>query len=124
MGPLSQLACLHIRLDDMIAHPPQIIYVFLLIVFLELEESVQRAPTIRLLESAICSQYYHDTSAIGDIKESMCKTPPIQSKLAHTRGALSLFDALPGLTAYNSLLLLPLTCVSHSAGLVLRFHGR
>ncbi|EUC45994.1 hypothetical protein COCMIDRAFT_4839 [Bipolaris oryzae ATCC 44560] len=83
------------RIKQWTAHPPTLIFVFLLIIFLELEESVQRAPTIRLLENAVCSQYYRDELDVGDIEESMCKTPAIQSKLAHIRGFLSLFDAIP-----------------------------
>lgn len=82
--------------SGLIPRPPKLIYVFLLIVFLELEESMQKAPTIRLLENAICSQYYYYEPNIGEIKESMCKTSLIQSRLAHIRGALSLFDAVPG----------------------------
>ncbi|KAH6860351.1 major facilitator superfamily domain-containing protein [Alternaria alternata] len=81
--------------SGLIPRPPKLIYVFLLIVFLELEESMQKAPTIRLLENAICSQYYYYEPNIGEIKESMCKTSLIQSRLAHIRGALSLFDAVP-----------------------------
>ncbi|CAN9096980.1 unnamed protein product [Alternaria alternata] len=95
MGPPALLQRLNARASDLISNPPKLIYVFLLIVFLELEESVQKAPTIRLLENAICSQHYQHEPNIGDIKESMCKTAPIQSKLAHIRGALSLFDAVP-----------------------------
>jgi hypothetical protein len=96
MGLPAFIQRLNARARDLISNPPKLIYVFFLIVFLELEESVQKAPTIRLLENAICSQYYHHEPNIGDIKESMCKTPPIQSRLAHVRGALSLFDAVPG----------------------------
>jgi hypothetical protein len=99
MGLLSQLRRFRTRVGNVMASSPGLVYVFLLIVFLELEESAQRAPTIRLLENAICLQYYRDHSAagvVGDVDESMCKTPSIQSKLARTRGVLSLVDAVPG----------------------------
>ncbi|KAH8679485.1 major facilitator superfamily domain-containing protein [Ilyonectria robusta] len=54
-----------------------------------------RAPTIRLLESAICHQHYRHDEPVGDIDESMCKLVPIQAKLARVRGLMSFFDALP-----------------------------
>lgn len=96
MGASALFQRFSARGRGLISHPPKLFYVFLLIVFLELEESVQKAPTIRLLENAICSQHYQHEPGTGNIKESMCKTPPIQSRLAHIRGALSLFDAVPG----------------------------
>lgn len=90
---LKQLAA---RAAAFLDDPPRLTYVFLLIVFLELEESVQRVPTIRLLESAICHQHYRHVELAGDIDESMCKLVPIQAKLARVRGLMSFFDALPG----------------------------
>ncbi|KAL3479806.1 major facilitator superfamily domain-containing protein [Aspergillus californicus] len=78
-----------------VRHPPTILFIFCLITLLELEESVQRAPTIRLLENAICQRYYRDAQVDGPIDEFMCKDDLIQVKLAHIRGLLSLFDSLP-----------------------------
>jgi hypothetical protein len=110
--------------SGLISHPPKLIYVFLLIVFLELEESMQRAPTIRLLENAICSQYYYYEPNTGEIKESMCKTSLIQSRLAHIRGVLSLFDAVPGIVPVGfHKLLQTLTHNSHSTRLFLWLFG-
>ncbi|RDW85282.1 hypothetical protein BP6252_02872 [Coleophoma cylindrospora] len=90
----SLTACVT-RSKALISAPPTVVFVFILAVLLELEESLQRAPTIRLLENAICRQYYeHEhSSALPD--EGMCKTEPIQIKLAHVRGLMSLFDSLP-----------------------------
>ncbi|KAL4821136.1 major facilitator superfamily domain-containing protein [Aspergillus spinulosporus] len=78
-----------------IKNPPTLLFIFCLVTLLELEESVQRAPTIRLLENAICQRYYRDKQVDGPIDEFMCKEDLIQVKLAHIRGWLSLFDSLP-----------------------------
>ncbi|PGH08513.1 hypothetical protein AJ80_07833 [Polytolypa hystricis UAMH7299] len=78
-----------------IQHPPTIVFVYVLAVLLELEESVQKAPTIRLLENAICNKHYQHDLPSGQIDESMCKIEPIQVRLAHIRGLLSAFDSLP-----------------------------
>jgi len=86
------------RMTTFVKNPPKLIYVFFLIVFLELEESVQRAPTIRLLENAICLQHNRDRVFDHGIDEALCKTVPIQAKLARIRGMMSFFDALPGMT--------------------------
>ncbi|KAF2261848.1 MFS general substrate transporter [Lojkania enalia] len=91
----SHVRGLRARLYNAAANPPKLLYVFFLIVFLELEESVQRAPTIRILENAVCQQHYRTHPISHGIEESMCKTAQIQSKLAHVRGILSFFDALP-----------------------------
>ena len=69
---------------------PMIMYLSLLMISLEFEESVQAVPTVRLYESAICQQYYH-----GLVDESKCKIKPVQQKLARVRGWQGLFDALP-----------------------------
>lgn len=76
-------------------HPPTVTFIFLLVILLELEESVQRAPTIRLLENAICQRYYRSDGPPGPIDERMCKEEPIQVELAYVRGLLSFFDSLP-----------------------------
>lgn len=83
---------------------PPTTFVFLLVVLLELEESVQRAPTIRLLEHAICQKHYQDElhGADDSIDESMCKLDPIQVRLAYVRGMLSFFDSLPSELLYSS----------------------
>jgi hypothetical protein len=73
---------------------PITVFIFGLVILLELEESVQKAPTIRLLENAICQKYYQH-ALVGPIDERMCKEEPIQVRLAHVRGLLSFFDSLP-----------------------------
>ncbi len=83
------------RAQALVMRPPTVVFVFLLAILLELEESVQRAPTIRLLENAICQKHYKDALYIGPIDESMCKNGPIQVRLAHIRGFLSFFDSIP-----------------------------
>ncbi|KAL4860966.1 major facilitator superfamily domain-containing protein [Aspergillus spectabilis] len=83
------------RCWSLIRNPPTLLFIFCLVTLLELEESVQRAPTIRLLENAICQRYYRDKQLDGPIDEFMCKEDFIQVKLAHIRGLLSLFDSLP-----------------------------
>ena len=90
--PLNELLA---RVHSFIKHPPPLVFVFVLVVLLELEESVQRVPTIRLLENAICQKHYQDEHLPGPINESMCKTEHIQVRLAHIRGLLSFFDSLP-----------------------------
>ncbi|OJD10911.1 hypothetical protein AJ78_08199 [Emergomyces pasteurianus Ep9510] len=90
------------RVQQFIQQPPTIVFVYLLAVFLELEESVQKAPTIRLLENAICNKHYHNELPPGQVDESMCKIEPIQVRLAHIRGLLSFFDSLPSENCYLS----------------------
>lgn len=75
---------------------PMLIYLLLLNVLLEIEEVVQMAPTIRLLENAICNKYYASGATHGIIDEKLCKIDEIQERLAHIRGFLSFFDAIPG----------------------------
>ncbi|PGH29195.1 hypothetical protein GX50_08058 [[Emmonsia] crescens] len=83
------------RVQQFISQPPTIVFVYLLAICLELEESVQKAPTIRLLENAICRKHYQHEFPSGQIDESMCKIEPIQVRLAHIRGLMSFFDSLP-----------------------------
>ncbi|OCK91093.1 uncharacterized protein K441DRAFT_576376 [Cenococcum geophilum 1.58] len=90
--PLDELLA---RVHSFIKRPPSLVFVFVLVVLLELEESVQKVPTIRLLENAICQKHYQDETLSGPINESMCKTEFIQVRLAHIRGLLSFFDSLP-----------------------------
>lgn len=80
----------------LLKHPPSLAILFLLVILLELEESVQRAPTIRILEDAICRKHYRSEGHIQPIEEHMCKISAVQERLAHVRGLLSFFDGLPG----------------------------
>ncbi|KAF2841302.1 MFS general substrate transporter, partial [Patellaria atrata CBS 101060] len=67
-------------------------------VLLEISEVVQIAPTIRLLEDAICRQYYRSSGELGaleEVHEMMCKIEVVQAHLACVRGWLGFFDAIP-----------------------------
>jgi len=75
---------------------PILLYLLLLNVLLEVEEVVQMAPTIRLLENAICNKHYASRGTQSIIDEKLCKINEIQERLAHIRGFLSFFDAIPG----------------------------
>jgi hypothetical protein len=75
---------------------PMLLYLLLLNVLLEIEEVVQMAPTIRLLENAICNKHYASGGTRGIIDEKLCKINEIQERLARIRGFLSFFDAIPG----------------------------
>lgn len=96
MRLLQFLRRFNVLIEQWTAHSPKLIFVVLLIGFLKLAESVQRAPTTRLLENVVFSQYYFDDPDVDDIEESMFKMPIIQSKLAHLRGFLNLLDTVPG----------------------------
>lgn len=63
------------------------------------------APEIRLLEMAVCRDYYrvHDPSVIGDaplsyVEEHLCKNNKIQVELAYIRATKSLLMNIPGHT--------------------------
>jgi hypothetical protein len=60
-------------------------------------------PEVRLLEMAVCRDYYrvHDPSVIGPpplayVPEERCKLKPIQRDLAYIRASKSLLMTLPG----------------------------
>lgn len=69
---------------------PMMVYLILLMVLLELEESMQFVPKVRLYESAVCQRYYKDK-----VSEDTCKIREIQQTLAHVLGWQGFFDALP-----------------------------
>lgn len=57
---------------------------------------------LRMLELGACREYYgvHDPSVIdsnGNIEESLCKDPAIQSRLAQIRSLMAFIEAVPGL---------------------------
>lgn len=80
---------------------PMMVYLILLMALLELEESMQSVPTVRLYESAVYQQYYKDK-----VSEDKYKTRKIQQTPAHVRGWQSFFDVLPTL-----LLSIPFGCL-------------
>lgn len=58
---------------------------------------VIEVPVIRLLEIAICNQYYRGRIVDAqDISEKLCKVAPVQGKLSVLVGWKFSFDALPG----------------------------
>jgi hypothetical protein len=74
---------------------PPMVFVYSLVILLELEESVQRVPTICLLENTICQRLHRSTYTTTLVDEKMCKENPVQVQLAYYRGLLSFFDSLP-----------------------------
>ncbi|CAG8290601.1 unnamed protein product, partial [Penicillium salamii] len=74
---------------------PPLMFIFSLVILLELEESVQRVPTIRLLENAICQRLHQSLDPTTPLDEKMCKGNSVQVQLAYYRGLLSFFDSLP-----------------------------
>ncbi len=91
---------------------PLIYYLIVLMVLLGLEEFVQAAPTIRLLESAICQQHYVTSDNEGPINEEICKIDKIQRRLAFIRGWQGFFNALPSQFAVIALLTLLATQIN------------
>ncbi|KAL1638481.1 hypothetical protein SLS56_000290 [Neofusicoccum ribis] len=70
----------------------------------DLGDGLTAAPEVRLLEMALCRDYYRarDPSVIGPpplsyVRESACKRDEIQVELAYLRALMSLFKAIPGL---------------------------
>ena len=72
-----------------------VVFLIILMVFLELEESIQAAPTVRLIESAICQKHYSSVEPGLLVDESRCKDDIVQRRLAFVRGWQGLFDAIP-----------------------------
>ncbi|KAB2571672.1 Solute carrier family 46 member 3, partial [Lasiodiplodia theobromae] len=70
----------------------------------DLGDGLTAAPEVRLLEMAVCRDYYRtrDPSVIGPpplnyVREELCKRDEIQVELAYLRALKSLFAAIPGL---------------------------
>lgn len=74
---------------------PSVVFLIILMVLLELEESIQAAPTVRLIESAICQKHFSSVESGLSVDESRCKDDIIQRRLAFVRGWQGLFDAIP-----------------------------
>ena len=64
-----------------------------LTISLMMEDVAQAAPTIRLMEYAICQQYYQPQR--GMVDESLCRIEPIQTRLAHINGWQVCINAAP-----------------------------
>ncbi|KAL0253439.1 hypothetical protein SLS55_010418 [Diplodia seriata] len=70
----------------------------------DLGDGLTAAPEVRLLEMAVCRDYYRarDPHLIGPpplsyVREELCKRDEIQVELAYLRALKSLFAAIPGL---------------------------
>ncbi|OJD32597.1 mfs transporter [Diplodia corticola] len=70
----------------------------------DLGDGLTAAPEVRLLEMAVCRDYYHehDPRLIGPpplsyVREELCKRDEIQVELAYLRALKGLFAAVPGL---------------------------
>lgn len=76
------------------------ICIFLLKFTLTFYTTIFDLPLVRLVERAVCVEYYK-AQASGpdwqDVQENMCKIVPIQNKLAYVLGFRLSFYALPGL---------------------------
>ena len=80
---------------------PILWYLLVCVTLLGLEEFIQKAPTVRLIESAICRQHYSSVDHQGPIDEPMCKLDAIQQRLAFIQGRQGLFDALAGIFTHT-----------------------
>ena len=70
---------------------------YCLIALFELEENIFFAPSIKLLENAVCQKHYAvlDPNQVP-VNEAFCKTGQIQSQLAYVRGGYGVFKTAPG----------------------------
>lgn len=69
----------------------------------DLGDGLTAAPEVRLLETAVCRDYYlaRDPSLVGPpplryVREELCKRDAIQVELAYLRALKGLFAAVPG----------------------------
>lgn len=72
-----------------------VILISVLIFILATSGQVMTVPQTRLLESALCSQYY-DVQGQKEIDEKLCKIDEIQSQLAYLNGLISMLEAIFG----------------------------
>lgn len=85
-------------------YPRALFFIFALSFVADLGGSLVDTPEVRLLEMAVCRDYYreHDPSRIGPpplsyIDEELCKVDEIQVDLAYIRAVKSLLMTVPGL---------------------------
>lgn len=79
-----------------------IIYLFFLVVTIDVGEFLAVPPKTRVFEASLCFRYYqkYDPSKINDdgtVAEELCKINAVQEKLAAIMGWSDLFDAIPGI---------------------------
>ncbi|KAI0109611.1 major facilitator superfamily domain-containing protein [Nemania sp. FL0031] len=85
-------------------YPRAVFFIFALSFVADLGGSLVDTPEVRLLEMAVCRDYYlsHDPSVIGPpplsyVDEKLCKVNEIQVDLAYIRAMKSLLMTVPGL---------------------------
>lgn len=101
--------------QDDSAPPPYsytVALIFGLVLVAGVSSSLLNAPEVRLLEMALCRDYYraNDSSVIGPpplsyVDEQLCKVDSIQADLAYIMATRSLLSAIPGqsLAAWETL---------------------
>lgn len=89
-------------------YPYALFFIFALSFVADLGGSLVDTPEVRLLEMAICRDYYskHDPSVIGPlphsyVDERLCKVNEIQADLAYMRAVKSLLMTVPVETSSN-----------------------
>lgn len=85
-------------------YPFALIFILVLIILADVSGSLLDTPEVRLLEMAVCRDYYrlHDPSVIGPpplsyIDEKLCKTYEIQTSLVFLRTKKGLLGYIPGI---------------------------
>ncbi|KAK0649748.1 major facilitator superfamily domain-containing protein [Cercophora newfieldiana] len=85
-------------------YPYALIFVVLLIIVSDVGGSLLDTPEVRLLEMAVCRDYYrlHDPSVIGPpplsyVDENLCKERDIQTSLVYLRTKKGLLGLIPGI---------------------------
>lgn len=73
-----------------------------LVFWVDVAESIEAAPTIRILESILCLDYYKkfDPSRVGNngaVEEKYCKIDQVQELVAYLNGWDAFFVSLPGM---------------------------
>ncbi|KAF9879489.1 major facilitator superfamily transporter [Colletotrichum karsti] len=83
--------------------PNALIVILIIVLVADIGGSMIGIPEIRLLEMAVCRDYYrkHDPSVIGGpplsyVDEKLCKLKEIQTSLAYLRATRNLIGTIPG----------------------------
>ena len=70
---------------------------YCLIALFELQETISFAPSIKLLENAVCQKHYAALEPKQvPVNEAFCKTGQIQAQLAYVRGGYGVCKTVPG----------------------------
>ncbi|KAK3196983.1 hypothetical protein GRF29_1536g187778 [Pseudopithomyces chartarum] len=90
--------------QDAKLYPYTVILVGLFSLVADMGGSMVDTPDVRMLEMAVCRDYYrsHNATVIGPppqsyVPEKLCKVPQIQNNLAYLRAIRSLLMTIPGL---------------------------